>query len=241
MAAMSYAATYAKAVPVIEAAETERAGFIRRTYGHLALAILAFTVLDTFLLSLPIAEQFTAYASNRWVWLGVMLAFMGVSALAESWARSGASRGAQYAGLTLYVVAEAIIFVPLLTMARIVSPDIIPTAAILTGVLTAALTAICFTTRANFSGLRTFLMCGGFIALGLIFCSIIFGFGLGLLFSAAMIVLACGMILYTTSSIQHEFDTRQHVAASLCLFAAVALLFWYIVRILIQLYLRSQK
>ncbi|MCP4136586.1 MAG: permease, partial [bacterium] len=38
-------------------------------------------------------------------------------------------------------------------------------------------------------------------------------------------------ILYTTSNIVHEYNTTQYVAASLSLFAAVALLFWYILRI----------
>jgi FtsH-binding integral membrane protein len=237
---MSHSAP-AQAIPAIEAEESERAGFLRRTYGHLALAVLAFAILESYLLSLPIAAKFTEYASNRIAWGVVLLAFMAVSGFAEHWARSEMPRASQYFGLGLYVVAEACIFVPLLTMARAVSPEIIPMAAIFAGVLMAALTAICFTTRANFSGLRAGLMCGGFLSLGLIFCSIIFGFSLGMLFSGGMIVLACGMILYTTSRVQHEFTTRGHVPAALCLFAAVALLFWYVTRILIQIYLRAQK
>jgi FtsH-binding integral membrane protein len=227
-------------VPLTSADDSQRAAFIRRTYAHLALAVAAFAILESFLLSLPIAQTFTVYASNRWVWLGILGGFMVIATIAEVWARSEASSAVQYFGLGLYVAAEACLFVPLLTMARTVSPDIIPTATILTVVLTVALTAICFVTRANFSGLRSFLVIGGFLALGLIFCSCIFGFGLGLLFSAGMIVLAGAMILYSTSCVLHEYNTRQHVAAALSLFAAVALLFWYIVRILIQLYLNAQ-
>jgi len=230
-----------QSIPAIDAAETDRAGFLRRTYGHLAGAVLAFAVLESYLLSLPIAEKFTVYASNKWVWLGILAIYMVVSAIAEQMARSGTTRATHYVALGIYVVAEAVIFVPLLTMARAVSPEIIPMAVILTGALVAALTAICFTTRANFSGLRTFLMCGGFLSIGLIICSAVFGFGLGMLFSGGMIVLACGMILYTTSAIQRDFTTEGYVGASLCLFAAVALLFWYITRILIELYLRAEE
>ena len=40
-----------------------------------------------------------------------------------------------------------------------------------------------------------------------------------------MIVLACGYILYHTSNILHQYRIGQHVAASLALFASVALLF----------------
>jgi FtsH-binding integral membrane protein len=227
--------------PAIAADDAERATFIRRTYGHLALAILAFIVLESWLLSLPIAEKFTEFAFNKFVWLGILAAYMGIAAVAENWAMSGGSKAAQYGGLGLYVAAEACLFVPLLTMARIVSPEIIPTAAILTGVLAGGLTLVCFATRANFSGLRSFLCISGFVALGLILSSAIFGFGLGLLFSAGMIIIAGAAILYSTSKVLHEFDTRQHVAASLALFAAIALLFWYIVRILIQIYLRAQS
>ncbi len=227
--------------PAAEADDVERAQFIRRTYAHLALAILAFVGLENWLLSLPIAETFTQYAMNRYVWLAILGVYMAVAAVAESWAKSGANVAAQYFGLGLYVAAEACLFVPLLTMARIISPDIIPTAAILTGVLTGGLTFVCFATRANFSGFRSFLCIAGFIALGLIFSSAVFDFGLGLWFSAGMILVAGAAILYNTSNVLNEFDTRQHVAASLALFAAVALLFWYIVRILIQIYFRAQN
>ena len=51
----------------------------------------------------------------------------------------------------------------------------------------------------------------------------------------AMVVLASGYILYDTSNILHHYRTNQHVAAALALFASVALLFWYVIRILIAL------
>ena len=62
----------------------------------------------------------------------------------------------------------------------------------------------------------------------------IFGFDLGLVFSVAMVGLAGAAILYDTSKIIHHFSPDQHVAASLELFASVALLFWYVLRIMIR-------
>jgi FtsH-binding integral membrane protein len=50
-------------------------------------------------------------------------------------------------------------------------------------------------------------------------------------FIYAMIALACGYILYHTSNVLHHYRIGQHVAAALALFAAVALLFWYIVQL----------
>jgi FtsH-binding integral membrane protein len=50
-----------------------------------------------------------------------------------------------------------------------------------------------------------------------------------------MILFASGAILYSTSKVMHEYETHQHVAAALELFAAVALLFWYVLRVVIAL------
>ena len=73
------------------------------------------------------------------------------------------------------------------------------------------------------------------MALGVIVASIGFGLSLGLFFSAIMVAYAAGVILYTTSNIIHHYRPDQHVAAALALFAAVALLFWYLVRVLMAL------
>ena len=50
-----------------------------------------------------------------------------------------------------------------------------------------------------------------------------------------MIALACGFILYDTSNVLHHYRIGQHVAASLALFASVALLFWYVLQLLMYL------
>ncbi|MBX3175975.1 MAG: Bax inhibitor-1/YccA family protein [Candidatus Hydrogenedentes bacterium] len=219
-----------------QASRDERAAFITKTYVHLFAAILAFVVLEAVVLSLPITASFVGWiAGTQFGWLAVLGGFMAVSWIANSWAQSGASLGLQYAGLSLYVVAEAIIFAPLLYIAANFGPaGVIPSAAILTGCVFTGLTSIVFFTRKNFSFLGPFLGILGFAGLGIIVCSIIFGFNLGIVFSAAMIVLAGGYILYTTSNILHEYRTDQYVAASLALFASVALLFWYILRILMS-------
>ena len=72
---------------------------------------------------------------------------------------------------------------------------------------------------------------GGCVALGVIVVSLLFGFSLGVLFSAAMVALAGGFILYYTSNVLHHYRPDQPVAAALALFAAVALMFWYVVRL----------
>ena len=47
-----------------------------------------------------------------------------------------------------------------------------------------------------------------------------------------LLLLAAASILYNTSNILRIYNPNQHVAAALTLFASVALLFWYVLRIL---------
>lgn len=49
-----------------------------------------------------------------------------------------------------------------------------------------------------------------------------------------MLVLAGGAILYDTAKIMRYYPVDRHVAASLELFASVALMFWYVLRILMR-------
>jgi hypothetical protein len=99
----------------------------------------------------------------------------------------------------------------------------------------AGLTVAVFVTGHDFSFLRTGLIVGGFAAMGLIVCSAIFGFQLGNLYTIALIVLACGYILYDTSNVLYHYRIGQHVAAALALFASVALLFWYVLRLVMSM------
>lgn len=220
---------YANPYVVANAEASERTAFIRRTYTHLALAIAVFAGLEAFFLAQPWAGPLAQKMSSNW-WL-VLIPFIAVSWIADKWAMSATSRGTQYLGLGLFIVAEAIIFIPLLYIAKTMDPDMIAKAGIMTGFLFAGLTIIAFATKADFSFLRGFIMVASFAALGFIFVSMIFGFNLGTLFSGAMILVAGASILYSTSNILLHYRTDQHVAAALSLFSSVALMFWYILRI----------
>lgn len=217
------------------AAADARADFILKTYLHLAGAIAAFVGLEAILLNLPITEAAVGLmVGSKFGWLIVLLAFIGVSTLANHWASSATDASTQYLGLGLYVLAQAVIFAPLLFIVQRVDPGIIPTAAYTTLGLFGVLTAIVMITRSDFSYLRSILIFGGLAALGLIVVSILFQFALGPVFTYAMIALACCYILYDTSNVLHHYRIGQHVAASLALFASVALLFWYILRLFLM-------
>jgi FtsH-binding integral membrane protein len=212
---------------------TERAAFIRRTYAHLAGAILAFVGLEAVLVNV-IGAQALAIFSVPYSAIFVLIAFMAAGWVANVWARSETSVALQYCGLALYVVVEAFIFLPILYYAqyRFHDETIIPTAGILTLCVFGGLTASVFVTRKDFSFLGPIVSIGCMIALGLIVASFLFGLNLGLFFAFAMVGLMSAAILYQTSNILLYYRTDQHVAAALGLFASVATMFWYILRIL---------
>lgn len=214
----------------------QRSAFIRNTYLHLAMAILAFVGIEALLFSTGAAYAIArTMLGGKGSWLIVMLSFMGISWLANMWANSDTSKPMQYLGLGLYVIAEAIIFVPLLFIATAVagSATLIMQAGIITLMMFGGLTAVVFLTRKDFSFLAPILTLGGFIALGVILCNLLFGFTLGTIFSAIMVMFASVSILYNTSNALYRYRTDQYVAASLSLFASIALLFWYVLRIFI--------
>lgn len=217
----------------VHASVDARASFIVKTYVHLVGAVFAFVFLEVGLFMSGVADQLAPLMmGSRMVWFAVLGAFILVGWLANSWARKATSPGMAYAGLGLYVVAQAILFVPLLYMAKhYSSPEVLPSAAVTTLVLFGGLTGIVFITRKDFSFLKGILGVAALGAMAVIVCSLLFGFNLGVLFSGAMVILAGGYTLYYTSNVLHHYRTDQHVAASLALFSAIALMFWYILQI----------
>ena len=111
------------------------------------------------------------------------------------------------------------------------APGAIQSAATLTLVGFTGLTGIAFWTRKDFSFLGAVLRWAGILALLAIGGGVIFGFTLGMFFSLLMVALAGAAILYDTSNIIHHFPDNRYVAAALQLFASVAMMFWYLLRI----------
>jgi FtsH-binding integral membrane protein len=229
---------------------SERVRFIRRTYLHLFGAILAFAGLSWLFqsnefLGDKIAGPFTRFAvAGRWNWGIVLAVFMAVSWVADYWASHARSRGMQYLGLGVYVVAETLIFVPLLVIVQLKTqailargggdPHILRDAAFVTLGIFSALTATIVFTKKDFSFLRGGLAIASSGALMLIVLSLAFGFNLGIVFSVAMVLLAAGYILYQTSQILAHHPMDRHVGAALALFSSVALMFWYVIRIFMR-------
>jgi len=217
---------------VAEAAPALRAAFIRKTYAHLALALLSFIVLEAVLLHSPLAPLLTEeMTGGQFSWLIVQgLAMLGTWQ-GNTWANARENIALQYMGLAVYVIIYALIFLPLMLIAVTYYPGVIFDAAVMTGALFLGLSATVFLTRKDFSFLGPIVAIGGLIALGVIVAAIFTGFSLGIVFSAVVVALMAASILYTTSNMLHHYQPGQHVAASLQLCAALLTMFWYILRI----------
>lgn len=217
-------------LPVAALGTDARAGFLVRTYAHLLGAILAFAGLEVFLfqsgLAYPIAQAMLGGS-----WLLVLGGFMVVSWFASRTAATAESRPAQYAALAATVAAQAVIFVPLLVIANQVAPGTIASAAWVTLMGFTALTALVVFTGKDFSFLGSLLKWGGIVALVAIVSAVLFGFELGTWFSVAMIAFAGAAILYDTDKVLNRYPEDRHVSAAIELFASVALMFWYVLRL----------
>lgn len=213
-----------------------RVAFYKKTYAHLAGAVLLFILVETLFFQSDAILNLALSLTGGISWLLLLGGFMLVTNYAERLALRSNDKNMHYAGLVLYVVAEAFIFIPLIfiaiTMAEGGAFQILNQAAVLTLSLFTGLSAVVFLTKKDFSFLKSILTIGFCIALGLIIAGTLFGFDLGLWFSVGMVVLASGSILYQTSNLIHKYNESQYVAASLGLFASLMLLFWYILSIL---------
>jgi uncharacterized protein len=235
---------------------SDRVAFLRKTYAHLGVALIAFAAITAGMMRYmtQTSLRFSGWALNgRWNWLMVIGLFILVGYVAERLARSNTSRGLQYLGLVIAVTAQAILLQPILwvLIMRFGNPEMIRTdgAGMLTGqaasilmqailitlTIFIGLTLTVFLTKKDFSFMRGALAIGSFAALGVIAASMLFGFSLGALFCGAMILLMAGYILFQTSMVMSYFPPQGYVAASLMLFSTVATLFWYVLQMLMSL------
>ncbi len=220
-------------------AEDKKVAFYRKTYTHLAMAVLLFVIVEWLFFQIDPIVDFAFSMAQGWRWLILLGGFMFVTSYAEKMAMKNHNINQHYLGLFVYVVAEAFIFIPLIGIAMMISAqggaNILYQAAILTLALFTGLSAVVLITKKDFSFLKSILTIGFCIAIGLIIAGTLFGFNLGLWFSVGMVILASGSILYQTSNMVHKYSEDQYVAASLGLFASLMLLFWYILSILSRL------
>ncbi len=220
-----------------------RISFIRKTYLTLSMSVMALVGILAALSYTGLGkEMFKFLVTTPYLMLG-LIAFFIIGGFAARWmARADFPPAVKYLGLTLYVAIEALFLLPIVTYAEMrFGLSIINEAAAITLVTFGGLSAVVLLTKKDFSFLGFGLMVLSWLAFGLVLVSVVgyatgwFHIGLGIWFSAAMIALAAGYILYDTSNILHYYGTDEHVGAAIELLADVVLLFYYVLRLLMQM------
>jgi uncharacterized protein len=220
-------------VPVAAAAPEVRTQFMGRVYGHLVGGIAAFVAAQYVLFTTGLAEAIyrVVVATN---WLLILGGFMVVSWLATHLARQARTTTGAYGGYGVLVVANALLFAAPLYQANAFVPGAIRTAAWLSIGGFVGLSAVALTTSRDFSFLRGLLLWGGVVALLAIVGAVLFDVVLGTWFSVAMIAFAGAAILYDTQRVYQSFPAQAVVPAAMHLFSSLALLFWYVLRLVMQ-------
>ena len=220
-------------VPVAAAAPEVRTQFMGRVYGHLVGGIAAFVAAQYVLFTTGLAAAIfeVVVATN---WLLILGGFMVVSWLATHLARQARTTAAAYGAYGVLVLANALLFAAPLYQANLFAPGAISTAAWLSVGAFVGLSAVALVTSKDFSFLRGVLLWGGVMALVAIVGGVLFGVALGTWFSVAMIAFAGAAILYDTQKVYRRFPPQAVVPAAMHLFSSLALLFWYVLRLVMQ-------
>ena len=224
--------TPAPPLAVADASVDVRFDFMRRTYGLLLGGIAAFVGLEVFLFTTGIAQTLFEFVVGT-NWLLILGGFMLVSWLANSFAFKTESRTGQLGAYAAIIAVWAVIFTPMLVLATQSADNVLGPAVAVTAVGFIGLTGIALTSSKDFSFLGALLKWVGFAALGLIVLAVFTGLQLGVWFSVAMIAFAGGAILWDTQRILRTYPEGTEVLAAMQLFASVALLFWYVLRLFI--------
>lgn len=223
---------------ISSSSKSTRSAIVSRVYLNLTGAVVAYALLVALIFASvgvePILQLFATGAKATGLII-LALCFAGPF-IGNAILKAFPTRAGQYAVLGYYVVFETIITLPILALAaQFFGPSVIWTAVALSISLFLALSAVVFMTRADFSFLRAAILFGSIGSFVVILVALLFGFSLGVWFSAAMVALACLYILYETSQIMRDAEEGLEVLYAINLFTSVVMLFFYILRLVMAM------
>lgn len=222
--------------PAIHLPEEDRATFVVRVYQHVLAAVGAFVAIEALFFMTGVAEgiyDFTWGSGGGGRWLLILGAFMVGQWFVSNAVSDLENPGRQYAGLFGSAAIYAVLFAPFLYYVYNIqdSSATVASAAVVTAIGFAILSAVAFTTRKDLSFMRPLVMWGFGGAMLLIVGALLFGWNLGVWFSVAMVGLSGAAILYQTQTIIRHFPANAYVAGAVQLFGSLMTMFWYILRI----------
>jgi len=220
-------------MPVGMQSEAVRTAFMGRVYARLVAGIALFVLIEAFLFSSGYAVAITQFVFST-SWLLILGGFMIVSWLANSVALRATTPASQWGGYALLVAANALIFAPMLVIAELQVPGTVAAAGQYAVGGFVILSVIAHRSARDFTWLGATLRWFGVLALVAIVIAVLTGASLGTWFSLAMIGFAGAAILYETQVILRETPPGRETVAAMALFSSLALLFWYVLRLLMS-------
>ena len=223
------------APPAAFAAVTERAAFLKKVYGILLLGILGFAATLWATANVPFANDLAmklggAIHGTKWGWALYIGLFLGGSMLVNTLAERRPINVIAYAA---WVVLLAFLISPIVLYVNAErGSEVITEASTLTALVFGVLTLTVFWTSKDFSFLKGILMFAGLSLFAVGIAGAIFGFSVGLWFSAAVVIVMAGYVLYDTSTILHRLPTTMAMTGAILLFTDVVLLFKHILILL---------
>ena len=222
----------------IDAAVDERLGFLKKTYTHLTVQILAVGALTwTFIQNDELIAKFAGFFSGGSMGMIIYLAcFFGLSLVTRKMMAGGKPLSIQYLAAGMWVVFLSILVSPLCYIAAEITGGygIITEAFILTLCVFGSLTAYALTTKKDFSFLRGAIWIGSVSLIGVAFLLMFMGGSGGIWYSILWVVLLAAWTLYDTSQILHHRATDQYVAASVDLLLDFVYMFMHLLMILLN-------
>ena len=205
-----------------------RSAAIKKTYALLSLSVIA-AVAGGFIGSrTPALVQFFS------TWMGWIVAMIALNAIPYV---AMACRHNPVMG-TLALIGDGLVaglvLAPVLFMASVVAPDIVPAALVLTAIVFAGVTAAVMLTKVQFSAPRG-LMAGMFFAIiGVIVLNMFLNIGfLGMIITGAIGIFGVFILVNATSQVLNNPEYDEPVAGALMLFAGLFNVFVAILHLLL--------
>ena len=205
-----------------------RSAAIKKTYALLSLSVIA-AVAGGFIGSrTPVLVQFFS------TWMGWIVAMIALNAIPYV---AMACRHNPVMG-TLALIGDGLVaglvLAPVLFMANVVAPDIVPAALVLTAIVFAGVTSAVMLTKVQFSAPRG-LMAGMFFAIiGVIVLNMFLNIGfLGMIIAGAIGIFGVFILVNATSQVLNNPEYDEPVAGALMLFAGLFNVFVAILHLLL--------
>jgi modulator of FtsH protease len=205
-----------------------RSAAIKKTYALLSLSVVSAVVGGFIGSKSPTLIQF--FSS----WIGWIVAMVALNAIPHM---AMACRNNPVMG-TLALIGDGLVaglvLAPVLYMASVVAPDIVPAALVLTAIVFAGVTAAVMITKVQFSAPRG-LMIGMFFAIiGVIVLNMFLNIGpFGMLISGAIGIFGVFILVNATSQVLNNPEYDEPVVGALMLFAGLFNVFVAIIHLLL--------